>query len=311
MKDVPTGDGFPNQDSDQKIGWLHLPAHAFWVLLFRAQQRRYRLRKNKRSVDAPRLAPGLRLQDVEFHSAALGRPTQYRVMLPENIPPGTHLPVVYLLHAAGDDFRGWSNDSNIAEHAGQGLILVMPEGGFSHYLNPVSGPQERYADFIVNELRADVEQRFPAATSRSSRAIAGVSMGGFGAIQLAASHPELYIFSAGISPALNVVDHPLSFRRLSRWLMLRRVFGARGSRTHNERNPFARLLSLDPATTPYFYLACGQLDHLAAPTKRIADLMQRLHLPHEIHIMSGSHNWLQWNAIIPLMLESLSQHLAD
>ena len=81
--------------------------------------------------DHPRLAPGVRMVDVTFHSGALSRDMPYRVFLPASLAPGRKYPVAYLLHGGGGDFRDWSNDSDVAEYAAQGLILVMPDGGSS------------------------------------------------------------------------------------------------------------------------------------------------------------------------------------
>jgi poly(3-hydroxybutyrate) depolymerase len=68
------------------------------------------------------------MHDVTFHSSALNRDMPYRVVLPANIASGERLPVVYLLHGGGGSFRDWTNDSDVAKFAEQGLILVMPEG---------------------------------------------------------------------------------------------------------------------------------------------------------------------------------------
>ena len=76
--------------------------------------------------DSPQLAAGVSMQDVNFQSAALGREMRYRVYLPQQIPAGQRLPVVYLLHGNGGSYRDWSNHSSIATYALHGLILVMP-----------------------------------------------------------------------------------------------------------------------------------------------------------------------------------------
>jgi len=139
------------------------------------------------------------MQDVTFHSASLQRDMPYRVILPANIPPNQKLAVVYLLHGGDGGFRDWSNDSDVARFAEQGLILVMPEGASSYYVNAATRPQDRYEDYITQDLITDAESRFPIATGRANRAIVGVSMGGFGAVVLPLKHPDLVAFSAGIS----------------------------------------------------------------------------------------------------------------
>jgi S-formylglutathione hydrolase FrmB len=77
-----------------------------------------------------------------------------------------------------------------------GLLLVMPEGDDSCYTNSAEKPQNRYEDYIIKDLIADVESKF-SACDRSRRAIVGVSMGGYGAVKIA-RRPEL---SASVSPS--------------------------------------------------------------------------------------------------------------
>src|SRR6185312_14969452 len=124
--------------------------------------------------DHPRLTSGVKMIDVTFHSAALNRDMPYRVILPATIATNRKLPVVYLLHGNGGGFHDWSNYSDVAGYAEHGLILIMPEGNNSYYTNSADHPQDRYEDYIVHDLIADVEQRFPAAVGRTHRVIAGV-----------------------------------------------------------------------------------------------------------------------------------------
>jgi len=109
------------------------------------------------------------MRDVTFRSAALNRDMQYRVVLPASIAAVAKLPVVYLLHGGGGNFRDWSNSSDSATFAERGLILIMPEGNDSYFVNASERPQDRYEDYIVNDLIADVESKFPVAAGRATR----------------------------------------------------------------------------------------------------------------------------------------------
>src|SRR5258708_703207 len=164
-------------------------------------------------ADHPRLTAEVTLRNITFRSAALGRDMQYRLMFPLETS-GRKLPTVYLLHGGGGGFRDWSNYSDVASFAERGVIFVMPEGDDSYYMNAVERPMDRYEDYIVKDLIADVESRFPAATGRAHRALVGESMGGFAAVRLGLSHPELFVFAAGISPALDVPSRPFSVKRI-------------------------------------------------------------------------------------------------
>src|SRR5438045_3582531 len=123
--------------------------------------------------DHPRLTTNVTMRDVAFRSAALDRDMQYRVVLPATIVPGRKLPAVYLLHGGGADFHSWTNDSDVSRFAEKGLVLVMPEGNSSYYVNASERPQGRFEDYIVNDLIADAESKFPIAVDRDHRAVIG------------------------------------------------------------------------------------------------------------------------------------------
>ena len=109
--------------------------------------------------DTPQLNEKVTMQDVTFQSTALQRDIPYRVVMLANIPPGKKLKTAYLLHGGGGGFRDWTNYSDVAKYAEHGLILVMPEGDSSYYANAVERPLDRYEDYIVNDVIADVERR--------------------------------------------------------------------------------------------------------------------------------------------------------
>jgi S-formylglutathione hydrolase FrmB len=94
---------------------------------------------------------------------------QYRVISPSSVPAGQKLQAVYLLHGGGGGFRDWSNYSDVARFAETGLLLVMPEGDSSYYTNSADAAQDRYEDYIVQDLISDVEGKFTLATGRSYR----------------------------------------------------------------------------------------------------------------------------------------------
>lgn len=259
--------------------------------------------------DHPRLAPGVAMQDVTFHSAALNREMPYRVYLPEHPAPGQKLPVVYLLHGCGGNSREWSNYSDVGSYAAQGLILVMPAGECSYYMNAAGKPEDRFEDYLVYDLIADVEGRLPAAPGRLNRAIAGVSMGGFAAVELALTRPDLYVFAGGLSPAIDVPGRPFSWRRWQQSLRFRRIFGPQGSEARRKSDPFVLARSADPAQTPYLYLTAGEQEPLLDLNRRFAALLGQRRFGYEFHTKPGGHDWTEWDAQIPGCFESLLRRL--
>ena len=233
----------------------------------------------------------------------------YRVILPADLPPNNKLPVVYLLHGGGGGYRDWSNYSDVAKFAEQDLILVMPEGNSSYYMNAAERPLDRYEDYITKDLINDVEGRFPVAAGRANRAIVGVSMGGFGAVTLSPKHPDLYVFTGGISSALDVPTRRFSIHRIGQYRGHAQIFGPWGSETRLANNPYALVGSVDPTKTPYFYLTCGEQEGLLPANRRFADLLHKRTFQYEFHSGPGGHDWNQWDERLSGLFESLHRRL--
>ena len=258
--------------------------------------------------DHPRLTPKVVMRDATFHSASLNREMPYRVVLPASIPPGEKLPAVYLLHGGGGGFHDWTNYSDVAKYAEHNLILIMPEGNSSYYTNSAEQPGDRYEDYIVKDLISDVEGRFPVATGRENRAIVGVSMGGFGAIKLALKRPELFAFAAGLSPAIDVPSRPFSIKRIQQWRVHRSIFGAWGSQTRRDNDPFVLARSADPNQTPYLFLTCGEREGLLPANRAFAAVLAKRNFQYEFHIRPSGHDWNQWNGWLPAVFQSMFRH---
>ena len=224
---------------------------------------------------------------------------QYRVILPSAIPPGQKLPVVYSvawrrrrisrlveLFRCRAFCRGWPASGDAG-------------GANSYYTNAVDPPQDRYEDYIVNDLISDVESRFPVATGRSNRAIVGISMGGFGAVKLALRHPELFIFAGGMSSAIDVPRRAFSMRRLQQSRHYSSIFGSAGSQTRRDNDPFVLVRTSNPEAAPYFFLTCGEQEGLLPANREFAALLKARHFQFEFHTVPGGHDWNQWNAWLP------------
>ncbi len=254
------------------------------------------------------------MQDVTFHSSALNRDMPYRVYLPADVIPGQKLPVVYLLHGGdGGGFRDWSNDSDVVAYATRNLILVMPEGAFSYYMNAVEKPKDRYEDYVLQDLIRDVATRFPASDRREKRAIIGISMGGFAAIKWALSRPDLFVFVGALSPSIEVLHRDYKIRNkipgIEEWWRLRTVFGPPGTASRRSSDPFVLVESAHPEQTPYMFIAVGEQEPFFEPNRRFARRLQERKFRFEFHTSPGIHNWSLWDAQIPACFDSLLQHM--
>lgn len=256
-------------------------------------------RAPKTQSGLPQLPAGVRMQDVTFHSKALDRQISYRVFLPQNSNPNQKFPVVYLLHGAFGNSKDWSNNSDVGQYARQGIILVMPDGGSSYYINAVGEAKDKYEDYITQDLIADVQARFPARNNRESRAIVGFSMGGFAAIKFALSHPDLFVVAGALSPAIDVPSRRFSLKHADQWWRFLRIFGPLGSKEHQARDPLVLVESADPRVTPSIYLTAGEQEPLLDPIRRFGARLKQRNFDYEFHTEPGGHDWTQWNEQLP------------
>ena len=261
-------------------------------------------------TDRPHIASGVEMRDVSFFSASLSRQMNYRVFLPVAVEPGRKLPVVYLLNGAWSDFRDWSNSSNVSEYARRDVILVMPQGDLSYYMNASGSPKDKYEDYVTKDLIADVESRFPAKTDRTNRAIVGVSMGGFAAIDYALVHPDLYAFAGALSPSIDMPRRRFTMRRVDQWLRIRRIFGPFGSRERLSRDPFEVVRTVDPKSAPFIYLTVGANEPLYEPNRRFSTYLRQGGFAFAFRTKPGSHDWGQWNTQLGHCFASLFAHLS-
>ena len=259
--------------------------------------------------DRPQITPNVELIDVTLASSALDRTVVYRVIQPKAIAAGETLPVVYLLHGGGGSYRDWSNYSDISRFAEKGFILIMPEGRDSYWVNAADRPNDRYEDFVINELVVDVERRYPAGRDRAHRAIVGVSMGGFGAVTLGLKHPDKFAFVGGISSALDVPTRPFNIKRWRQWRYHASIFGPWNSEHRRSNDPFHLLRMTPTKQLPYFFLTCGDQEGLLPANEQFAALLRQKNIPSEFHNVHGGHTWDQWDQQIPALTQSILDHV--
>jgi S-formylglutathione hydrolase FrmB len=149
-----------------------------------------------------------RLTELTFTTDALADPVRVRVLLPADAAqnPERRYPALYLLHGSDGDATVWTDQGDAEELTKDyGMVVVMPDGGSEGwYTNWPGGRQPRWEDFHIRQLIPWIEAHEPVIAARSQRAIAGLSMGGFGAMSYAARHPDLFAAAASFSGALDL-----------------------------------------------------------------------------------------------------------
>src|SRR5882762_6492038 len=143
-------------------------------------------------------------------SAILGKDVKYTIYLPPDYGSSERTyPVVYLLHGYTDDNTGWLQfgeinryaDKAIAEGVIPPMIIVMPNGDSSWYINSYDG-KEKYEDFFIKEFMPAVEKTYRIKAEKRFRGVAGLSMGGYGTLIYSLKYPELFAAAAPFSAAV-------------------------------------------------------------------------------------------------------------
>lgn len=156
-----------------------------------------------------------RLRELTVYSPALERETTLRVLLPDDFDPeGEPLPVLLLLHGGFGSFLDWTAPGGGDAEAitdGLPLIVVMPDGGqggwYSDWKNATPQGPQRWETYHLRELLPFVRDHYGARSDRAGTGVAGLSMGGFGAIHYAVRQPDLFGFAAAFSGAVDN-QHP-------------------------------------------------------------------------------------------------------
>lgn len=139
-----------------------------------------------------------RVETVRFQSKLINTTLPYNVILPTDYDTSktTRYPVLYLLHGFTGHYSDWISRSNVADHAANyRMIVVMPEGNNSFYINSATITTDKYESYILNELIPDVQQRYRTIEARYGRSIAGLSMGGYGSIKFGLKSPATFAFA--------------------------------------------------------------------------------------------------------------------
>src|SRR5256885_1291173 len=240
-----------------------------------------------------------RIDCSAIKSGILKRVVHYCVYLPSGYDAAQQpYPILYFLHGLGDNERtlfnsgGWTLlDDLRKQHRMGDFLIVAPEGWRSFYVNSADG-RFRYSDFFLQEFMPHIEGKYRIRKSRAARAISGISMGGYGALRFAFSHPETFSAVSAQSAAL-ITESPRELDTAARagaplGKMLAAVFGSPiDVQQWRNNNPFVLGARNQAAMRGLkIYFNCGQDDNYGFE-KGAAVLHRQLEnagLQHEYHL---------------------------
>lgn len=256
------------------------------------------------------------LVNINHHSYYLGMDIPITILLPEKrgckpvSQPERKYPVLYLLHGHADDNTAWIRKSDLELFVRDyDLIVVMPNGHRGFYTNGACG--HHYMDYIAKELPVVMSNFFHASQRREDNYIAGLSMGGYGALKIGLTYPKQYAALGAMSAAIDpfqaikmsgkMFTVPDAIENVS-W-----IFGAEAdyAKSHNSLTCIVDNIAQTEGDIPRIYHSCGKQDSLYQMNVELKELLEKQDSKLEYHYSEsdGEHNWAFWNPELKKILE--------
>ncbi|MFW2490240.1 alpha/beta hydrolase [Clostridium chromiireducens] len=259
------------------------------------------------------------LIQCNFYSRILKHNTTINVVLPientdlsndENLDniykTSKKFKTIYLLHGAMDDNTGWLRSSNVERYATErGIALVLPAAENSYYTDMANG--NKYYTYVTEEVPRFARSVFPLSDTREDNYIAGLSMGGYGAIKIALSNPERFSAVVSLSGVLDIESQVSSLNNKSVADYFA-IFGDpnKVKESNNDLLYLLKKIKDSDNLIPRIYQACGTEDFLYEENIKFRDLARKLEIDITYEEGSGGHEWDFWDAYIKKALNWLT-----
>ncbi|WP_417106502.1 alpha/beta hydrolase [Hominenteromicrobium sp.] len=256
--------------------------------------------------------------EVNFISKCLMRTVTFNAIIPvDKFGPQAEnaeqkpLKTLYLLHGIFGNYTDWVNGTRIQAWAeANDLAVIMPSGENRFYLDDEKSG-ELYGEFIGKELVEFTRKLFPLSDKREDTFIAGLSMGGYGAIRNGLKYAENFGCVIGLSAAL-VHDTWKDADNSAPIFTFRRnyyeaVFGEYDKVKGSDKDPKALLLKLkeEGRPVPKMYLCCGTEDGLVTANRDFRDFLNENGVDLTYVEGPGKHDWVFWDTYIKKVLDWL------
>lgn len=232
---------------------------------------------------------------IQVHSTVMNKNIKTVVIVPteykDNDLQDQQYPVLYLLHGAGGNYSDWSRKKdNIEDLSSQyGIIIVCPDGADSWYWDSPVNKGSQYETYITKELIPYIDKTYRTLPQNKYRAIAGLSMGGQGALWLAFHHPDIFCAVGSMSGGVDITKFP------DRWNINNQL----GSYESNKDVWQAySIMSLIPSLQNgqlKIIFDCGSSDFFFDVNNKLHQALLEKGIDHDYIVRPGKHNWPYWN----------------
>lgn len=244
----------------------------------------------------PSLTYGAIIDTVMVKSTSMNKEVQVLIITPD-AAIGTNArscPVLYLLHGYGGNALSWIRlKPDLPEIADEkGVFIVCPDAKNSWYWDSPVDPSYRYETFVAKELVGDVDRRYNTISSRSGRAITGLSMGGHGGLWLSIRHKDVFGAGGSMSGGLDIRPFP------EKWEMSKLLGEQELNReiwnNHTVINQLDKIKNHELA----LIIDCGVGDFFLQVNKDLHEAFIQRKIDHDFILRPGVHNHAYWNNAI-------------
>ena len=221
-------------------------------------------------------AHGEIIRNSSISSTAMGRSMRYSTYLPADYETGSSFPILYLLHGYGDDNNAWIDKGNLLTTAyshekdgGRQMIVVCPDGLTDFYIG-------RFETYMYEELMPHIESTYKF---NGKRAVAGLSMGGYGTLYYWSKYPGMYSYAYAMSPAVDV--------------------SGTSQILTDENKEILPSLTIETGIQDYTTPLAGITD--------FHDYLVSEGIDHEFITRNGSHDWTFWKECLPKVLNKCGE----
>ncbi len=233
--------------------------------------------------------------ELNFRSKQLNKDTQVNILIPDK----TEAPykTLWLLHGRSGDHTSWMRNTSIERYANEhGLAVVMPNGDRSWYTNNTYGGN--YFNYVAEELPMLCRGLFKGMSDkREDQIVAGLSMGGYGAVKLALACPEKYGACISLSGALDVTRRGRECN-LEEWKSIFKTEMTSSLELEGSEHDLFALAAKHKSQNqefPRLYMWCGTEDSWIGVNKSFDAHLWELSRPHLFEFSEGNHSWKWWD----------------
>lgn len=241
------------------------------------------------------------ISHIVFYSEKLEMKTRVNLIFPEH--PNKNGKVLLLLHGLGDDENTWLEQTKIAVYASQlNTTIIMPRADRSYYTTGLDGT--KYFEYIGEEILQRCQEWFNITKNKEQTFIAGISMGGFGALKIGLTHPKKFRQIFAISAMPDIIKNWQD--NLERNLWYQNLFVSQEKVEHSI-NDIAYLISKQNQHCPEIWQLCGLDDPFYDMNITLNQQIRTKGLRHTFVKVSGGHEWSVWDEAIKQVLHIIDK----